>query len=76
MSYILGRSKPVARSFGFTAGEQPKSGEILTYGGDGHLVTFAPTGSGAGSTLAKRLLLSLPRALLGHTLIHQWKALN
>jgi type IV secretion system protein VirD4 len=34
---------------GFAARVQPGAGELITYGGDGHLITFAPTGTGKTS---------------------------
>lgn len=57
MSIILGRTKSVARSFGFAASEPSKSSDVITYGGDGHLVTFAPTGTGktAGPVIVNAL---------------------
>jgi type IV secretion system protein VirD4 len=49
MGLVLGRTRAAGRSFGFAATAEPKSGDVLTYRGDGHLVTFAPTGTGKTS---------------------------
>jgi type IV secretion system protein VirD4 len=46
---ILGRSVSASRKMGFTAKGSDKAGELVTYAGDGHLVTFAPTGTGKTS---------------------------
>jgi type IV secretion system protein VirD4 len=46
---ILGRRVSSSRSFGFTTRERPESGGLITYSGDGHLITFAPTGTGKTS---------------------------
>jgi type IV secretion system protein VirD4 len=46
---ILGRRVSSSRSFGFTSRERPESGGLITYSGDGHLITFAPTGTGKTS---------------------------
>jgi type IV secretion system protein VirD4 len=46
---ILGR-KGVSRSpVGFAARVPPECGDLITYSGDGHLITFAPTGTGKTS---------------------------
>lgn len=47
--YILGRSRETVRSFGFAERCRPHAGDLITYGGDGHLITFAPTGTGKTS---------------------------
>jgi len=47
--YILGRTSSVQRSYGFAERARPQSGELITYAGDGHLITFAPTGTGKTS---------------------------
>ncbi len=47
--YILGRRTASRRPVGFHLGEDQRSGELITYAGDGHLITFAPTGSGKTS---------------------------
>ncbi len=47
--YILGRTSSARRPFGFTERARPASGELITYSGDGHLITFAPTGTGKTS---------------------------
>src|SRR5271155_601178 len=47
---ILGRrGGPKSRSMGFVAKQQRESSELVTYSGDGHLITFAPTGTGKTS---------------------------
>jgi type IV secretion system protein VirD4 len=46
---ILGRSVASSRGIGFAMrGHQP-AGELVTYSGDSHLITFAPTGTGKTS---------------------------
>ena len=52
--YILRRTSSERRDFGFAASgfaerARPESGELITYAGDGHLITFAPTGTGKTS---------------------------
>ncbi len=47
--FILGRSVSASRSMGFAARAEVKTGELVTYSGDGHLITFAPTGTGKTS---------------------------
>jgi type IV secretion system protein VirD4 len=47
--YILGRRTSASRDFGFAARACSDSGELITYSGDGHLITFAPTGTGKTS---------------------------
>src|SRR5580692_4941690 len=52
--YILGRTSSARRDFGFTASgfaerARPEHSELITYAGDGHLITFAPTGTGKTS---------------------------
>ena len=47
--YILGRTSSARRNFGFAERARPESGELITYAGDGHLITFAPTGTGKTS---------------------------
>jgi type IV secretion system protein VirD4 len=46
---ILGRSVAAARTMGFVKEANTAAGELVTYSGDGHLVTFAPTGTGKTS---------------------------
>lgn len=46
---ILGRRTTSRRPIGFAPRVHPKSGEVITYSGDGHLITFAPTGTGKTS---------------------------
>jgi type IV secretion system protein VirD4 len=46
---ILGRRAAPARKIGFVNDAPQKSGELVTYSGDGHLMTFAPTGTGKTS---------------------------
>jgi len=46
---ILGRRGASTRAFGFSARARPETGELITYCGDSHLITFAPTGAGKTS---------------------------
>src|ERR1700722_15590513 len=46
---ILGRSIARSRVIGFATGAHSRAGELVTYAGDGHLITFAPTGTGKTS---------------------------
>src|ERR1039458_5045371 len=46
---ILGRTSSAQRTFGFAERARPENGELITYSGDGHLITFAPTGTGKTS---------------------------
>jgi type IV secretion system protein VirD4 len=46
---ILGRSTAASRGMGFHSRIEKRAGELLTYSGDGHLITFAPTGTGKTS---------------------------
>jgi type IV secretion system protein VirD4 len=46
---ILGRRTAVSRPMGFIDRVQSDAGDLITYGGDGHLITFAPTGTGKTS---------------------------
>jgi type IV secretion system protein VirD4 len=46
---ILGRSVSAPRTIGFARHASVDVGELVTYSGDGHLVTFAPTGTGKTS---------------------------
>jgi type IV secretion system protein VirD4 len=46
---ILGRSIAASRGMGFAAQAHATAGELVTYSGDGHLITFAPTGTGKTS---------------------------
>jgi hypothetical protein len=46
---ILGRRTNTSRSIGFAIHAHPAAGEPFTYAGDGHLITFAPTGTGKTS---------------------------
>lgn len=47
--FILGRRAAASRSFGFAERARAETGELVTYSGDGHLITFAPTGTGKTS---------------------------
>src|SRR5579872_1072667 len=47
--YILGRTSSPRHSYGFAERARPQAGELITYSGDGHLITFAPTGTGKTS---------------------------
>ena len=50
LELILGRSGISQQSMGFTARATPhKTGDLITYAGEGHLMTFAPTGGGKTS---------------------------
>ena len=49
MPYILGRTGLTSRPIGFAPGVASASGNLITYSGDGHLITFAPTGTGKTS---------------------------
>ncbi|HLV88422.1 MAG TPA: type IV secretory system conjugative DNA transfer family protein [Candidatus Sulfotelmatobacter sp.] len=44
--YILGRRTAPPRSMGFARSTQDASSDLVTYSGDGHVITFAPTGAG------------------------------
>ena len=46
---ILGRTSSVRHSYGFAERARLQAGELITYAGDGHLITFAPTGTGKTS---------------------------
>jgi type IV secretion system protein VirD4 len=46
---ILGRKAPSSRGMGFAARQPSASRELITYADDGHLITFAPTGTGKTS---------------------------
>jgi type IV secretion system protein VirD4 len=48
-SLILGRSAASSRPIGFAPRAHSEAGELITYAGDGHLITFAPTGTGKTS---------------------------
>jgi len=54
---ILGRSVASSRGMGFAMRAHEPSGELVTYSGDGHLITFAPTGTGktAGPVITNAL---------------------
>jgi len=49
MGLILGRTSTPARDFGFAGRARGKAGELIIYSGDGHVATFAPTGTGKTS---------------------------
>jgi type IV secretion system protein VirD4 len=46
---ILGRHSSAPRRIGFAQRAHSAPGELITYEGDGHLITFAPTGTGKTS---------------------------
>jgi type IV secretion system protein VirD4 len=46
---LLGRTASQSRTMGFSAHAHAQGGELISYGGDGHLITFAPTGTGKTS---------------------------
>jgi type IV secretory pathway TraG/TraD family ATPase VirD4 len=56
--YILGRNGSSSRDFGFTSRVQHNAGDLITYSGESHLITFAPTGAGktAGPVITNSLL--------------------
>lgn len=56
-SYILGRTIHSRSRIGFMSQETPRSGKLITYSGDGHLMTLAPTGAGktAGPVISNAL---------------------
>jgi type IV secretion system protein VirD4 len=47
--YILGRRMRQASTMGFAPRRERVTKELITYTGDGHLITFAPTGTGKTS---------------------------
>ena len=49
LQLILGRRAAQPRKIGVGKDDVPKTGELVTYSGDGHLMTFAPTGTGKTS---------------------------
>ena len=49
LQLILGRSGAPVRSVGFTPRVSNGTGDLVAYSGDGHLMTFAPTGTGKTS---------------------------
>lgn len=49
LQLILGRSGVPARGMGFATRVSGGAGELIAYSGDGHLMTFAPTGTGKTS---------------------------
>ena len=49
MPLILGRRGTHSRTIGFAERARPEAGELITYSGDGHLITIAPTGTGKTS---------------------------
>jgi len=49
LELILGRSIASSRGMGFTMRAHSDAGQLVTYSGDGHLITFAPTRTGKTS---------------------------
>jgi type IV secretion system protein VirD4 len=49
LQLILGRRGAAPRSVGFAGRVSGSSDELISYSGDGHLMTFAPTGTGKTS---------------------------
>jgi type IV secretion system protein VirD4 len=49
LELILGRSIASSRGMGFTMRAHSDAGRLVTYSGDGHLITFAPTRTGKTS---------------------------
>jgi len=56
-AYILGRRAAPARTIGFSQHVHGKTGDLITYSGDAHLLTLAPTGAGktAGPVICNAL---------------------
>jgi type IV secretion system protein VirD4 len=54
---MLGRTGASPRTIGFGSQTQRPAGDLITYSGDGHLITFAPTGTGktAGPVITNAL---------------------
>jgi type IV secretion system protein VirD4 len=48
-AFILGRTGRKARAIGFGGRTHSEAAKLITYSGDGHLITFAPTGTGKTS---------------------------
>src|SRR5215475_1272260 len=46
---VLGRKPKPTQNIGFVARQLPEAKEFIHYSGDGHLLTFAPTGTGKTS---------------------------
>lgn len=46
---VLGRAAKRRTSMGFAPSARQESGDLITYSGEGHLITFAPTGTGKTS---------------------------
>lgn len=49
LELILGRRGIQPRTIGFASHSASQAGELITYSGEGHLMTFAPTGTGKTS---------------------------
>src|ERR1700683_5090077 len=47
--FILGRTSSTQRTYGFAERSRCQTGNLITYSGDGHLITCAPTGTGKTS---------------------------
>src|SRR5450432_3391096 len=54
---MLGRTAASPRTIGFGSQAHSPAGDLITYAGDGHLITFAPTGTGktAGPVITNAL---------------------
>ena len=61
---ILGRRASATAAVGFAARAQAGAGELITYDGDGHLITFAPTGTGKTSSCVITNALKHPGQLI------------
>ena len=51
-------------TLGFVGNEKPTTREALTYDGDGHLMTIAPTGAGKGVGIIIPTLLTYPGSVI------------
>ncbi|HXE12348.1 MAG TPA: type IV secretory system conjugative DNA transfer family protein [Bryobacteraceae bacterium] len=64
MALILGRRAAPRKSIGFTTRINEPPQELITYGGDSHLITFAPTGAGKTSGPVITNALTYPGQLI------------
>ncbi len=62
--YILGRTGTSRNEIGFLAHRKVGPGQLIRYAGDGHLITFAPTGTGKTSGPVICNALKHPAALI------------
>ena len=54
----------IGSSGALVMGRDPQSGRLLHYGGDGHLITFAPTGAGKSVSVVVPNLLAYPGSVV------------